>query len=130
MSKLAKLTNDTYLDTSSIVHNKQKLNKILNKLIIMEEALDSAISFDDLALSGKSSAYVVAATHHTTVGYPKSAYNYGVIITINPEAKTKNYWGTVQIYIPDDPSVYGIYFRTSITKNWVKLTGTAINPIS
>lgn len=34
MSKSVRLTNDTYLDTSSIVHNKQKLNEIIDTKII------------------------------------------------------------------------------------------------
>lgn len=90
-------------------------------------------SFDDVALNGKSSAYTVNAEafqNDELPGYPTGAYEYGTLITINPGQSLEAKWDIVQIYVPDGPAIYGVYFRTHIDRNWVKLNGEAVAPTS
>lgn len=56
MSKSVRLTNDTYLDTSSIVHNKQKLNEILDVKILWENP-DKSSAFEQQTITLNSTDY-------------------------------------------------------------------------
>lgn len=101
--------------------------------IEMRGLLWRGTSFDDVALNGKSSAYTVNAEafqNDELPGYPTGAYEYGTLITINPGQSLEAKWDIVQIYVPDGPAIYGVYFRTHIDRNWVKLNGEAVAPTS
>lgn len=90
-------------------------------------------SFNDVALSVESSAYTVNAEafqNDELPGYPAGAYKYGTLITINPSQSLENKWDIVQIYVPDDPANYGIYFRTHLDRKWVRLSGETVAPVS
>lgn len=94
--------------------------------------LPSGTSFNDVALSRESNIYSIngSSEGNAPSGFPTGAYIYGLLITINPNSDKKSSWSTVQIYIPDLPSQNGIYFRTRTSNSWLKLNGTAVNPIT
>lgn len=94
--------------------------------------LASGTSFNDVALSGESNTYIIngALGTNTLSGFPTGAYSFGLLITINPNSRKTSDWSITQIYIPDLPSQNGLYFRTRTSNSWLKLNGTAVNPIT
>lgn len=101
--------------------------------IKMKGELQGGISFNDIVNSAESSAYSVNAEYYGTynlAGYPVGAYRYGTLITINPVQSTEQLWNIVQIYVPDDPTNYGIYFRTHLDRKWLKISGETVAPVS
>lgn len=104
----------------------------IKKNLKIKGILPSGTSFNDVALSGESNIYTIQGELGTSTlnGFPTGAYSYGTLITINPNSEKKSSWSTVQIYIPDLPSQNGIYFRTKTSNSWLKLNGTAVNPIT
>lgn len=101
--------------------------------IKMRGLLWRGTSFNDVALSAESSAYTVNAEtfqNNELPGYPSGAYKYGTLITINPSQSLVEKWDIVQIYVPDRPTVNGIYFRTHTNRDWLKISGEAVAPTS
>lgn len=96
--------------------------------------LSSGVSFNEIAKSGKSSAYIVDALtnkNNTLAGYPTDAYPYGTLITINPGhyEDLKFGWSIIQLYVPYVPITHGIYIRNN-GENWLKIGGEAIQSVS
>ena len=89
-------------------------------------------SFNGLMIQGKSSVYAFNGDiNNKTDGFPTGAYAYGTIITLNPTHSTTNAYSTAQIYITDIPAgTHGIYIRTRMSGNWIKITGTTIAPVA
>lgn len=91
-------------------------------------------SFNDIMSDGENTVYSIISDYGITkkAGFPTGAYGYGILITLNPNAITSssNWWSVAQIYIADMPASYGVYFRTRLTTTWIRVSGTAVNPVT
>lgn len=89
------------------------------------------LSFNGLMIQGKTSVYAYNGdVNNKTDGFPTDAYAYGTIITLNPTHSIANAYSTAQIYITDIPAgTHGIYIRTRMGGNWIKIIGTTISPV-
>lgn len=116
-------------------YNKIKEEIKKNNLYLKAKAtLGVGRSFNDVIASGENSIYAINGAYGTQnlSGFPTDAYPYGVLLTLNPSliVGSSSAWNICQIYIPDIPSQSGVFFRTRTAASWVKLTGTAINPVT
>lgn len=112
---------------------KEEIKK--NNLYLKAKAtLEAGRSFNDVITSGENSIHAIngAIGTQNLSGFPTDAYPYGVLLTLNPSliVGSSSAWNICQIYIPDIPSQNGVFFRTRTAASWVKLTGTAINPVT
>ena len=123
MSKAIRFKNNTYLDTSGIVHNKQNLQSILNNYLgrnIIEYKKLPSTNFNDFYTPGLYSL----GTQYANAPY--SSHLYGILIVLTNDGrtwqKTDNSSWLCQIVIDTSGRIYmrrGI--NSNVPEGWQQL---------
>lgn len=113
MSKAIKFKNNTYLDSSSITHNKVQLSTILNQYNgrkILEYKTSSSNNFNDYYTPG---IYNVAGSSWQNTPYSSSIYGVLVVLTNDGRAwqKTDNSSWMWQLFFN---TAGGVYLRRGV----------------
>lgn len=89
-------------------------------------SLTEEVDWDELYPPKNISAYSVNGIMGK--GSPEGAYSWGQLIVVNSSQYAGGFYGATQIYVPDNPSVNGIYIRSGnpANKNWLKIAGTQV----
>lgn len=124
MSKAIKFKNNTYLDSSSITHNKTTLSSILNNYnnrVILEYKNNSSTNMNDYYTPG---IYKVGGSNWSNAPYSNSIYGVLVVLTNDGRTWQKTDTGSWlwQIFLN---TASGIYLRRGINsttpENWTQL---------
>ena len=98
---------------------------------LSQTTLTNARTFDELMNLNTPSIFEISRNTAITqgAGFPTGAYDYGLLITL---ISTHDYSKT-QIYITDNvtsDTARGVYIRSNLNKNWLKLAGESVAPLS
>ena len=124
MSKSIKFTDNIYLDSSSIVHNKTPLNTILNNYnnkVILEYKNIGSKNLNDYYTPG---IYSIAGSGWSNAPYPNDIYGVLIVLTNDGRTWQKTDTGSWLWQILLNTSG-GIYLRRGINsttpENWTQL---------
>lgn len=116
MSKSIKLKDNNFIDSSGIVHNKQKLNEIIFVPVILYE--NSTGSNEDITLSDSAENY-----EYIDILYRNEAYHYACARIYHPNGAKANLISMTQ----NNSGTYkGVYYRNKT----VLISGNSISIVS
>lgn len=104
MSKSIKLKDNNFIDSSGIVHNKQKLNEIILNSVILYDNSDG--SSGDITLSDSAENY-----QYIDIFYRNEAHHHASMRVYSPNEKKVTLISMTQ---NNSGSYTGVYFRNKI----------------